>query len=439
MTGDSMKQAMVTTEKRCQTSCRRKLNRNVNGSSDDRSDDDEENLSSYHHPGCAKTSTDANFTSELSSPLETDHIYAVDVKKEENEHSERLKEMMLLQLDLIQHQQEQILKKDKQLLSLKQEKESLKVRLDRMERRLSLLKHKKESSQSDTDDAVSTNSYSLNVVNSTSDEINSPSEKSFCSPAIVSRSYRRHGRGGFRGVRRRYFNRTHSMSIKKFIPSTTTASASNTSTELQCNLENSPDSISKIIGVRRRRGGGRKKESILRTEKLYFMSLGRTSSVQDEPPQDKNIEVPSWRYHPITSCYQMEGTEDIDDDVFYKRHVKLENDERRRKRWDIQRIREQRIHEKLRQKRQAVDKESNENRRHSRKYKINSFFPDPKEVQAIEVSDLVPVLAFGQTIPIFQSSEFSLPWFDPRESQEVTTVSKKNNTPDTTITKRTAT
>lgn len=133
------------------------MSRNVNGSSDDRSDDDEEeNLSPYHHPGCAKTSSDANFSTDVSSPLETDHIYAVDVKKEENEHSERLKEMMLLQLDLIQHQQEQIMKKDKQLLSLKQEKESLKVRLDRMERRLSLLKHKKESSQSDTDDAVST-------------------------------------------------------------------------------------------------------------------------------------------------------------------------------------------------------------------------------------------------------------------------------------------
>jgi len=34
-----------------------------------------------------------------------------------------------------------------------------------------------------------------------------------------------------------------------------------------------------------------------------------------------------------TSCYTMEGTENLDDEVFNKRHQRLEIDERRRKRY----------------------------------------------------------------------------------------------------------
>lgn len=34
-----------------------------------------------------------------------------------------------------------------------------------------------------------------------------------------------------------------------------------------------------------------------------------------------------------TSCYSMEGTENLDDEVFNRRHLRLENDERRRKRF----------------------------------------------------------------------------------------------------------
>lgn len=44
------------------------------------------------------------------------------------------------------------------------------------------------------------------------------------------------------------------------------------------------------------------------------------------------LEVPRWRVKVYTSCYTMEGTENLDDDVYNKRHSRLENDERRRKR-----------------------------------------------------------------------------------------------------------
>lgn len=46
-----------------------------------------------------------------------------------------------------------------------------------------------------------------------------------------------------------------------------------------------------------------------------------------------SLEVPRWRVKVYTSCYTMEGTENLDDDVFNKRHSRLENDERRRKRY----------------------------------------------------------------------------------------------------------
>ena len=45
------------------------------------------------------------------------------------------------------------------------------------------------------------------------------------------------------------------------------------------------------------------------------------------------FQVPSWRLKIYTSCYTMEGTENLDDEVFNKRHQRLEIDERRRKRY----------------------------------------------------------------------------------------------------------
>jgi male-specific lethal 1 len=44
------------------------------------------------------------------------------------------------------------------------------------------------------------------------------------------------------------------------------------------------------------------------------------------------MKVPRWRIKVYASCYAMEGTENLDDEVYNKRHSRLENDERRRKR-----------------------------------------------------------------------------------------------------------
>jgi len=87
-----------------------------------------------------------------------------------------------------------------------------------------------------------------------------------------------------------------------------------------------------------------KKESFLTTEEHYYTAIGDpnfTLSLKQSSPveTDSSLEVPNWRVKIYTSCYTMEGTENLDDEIFNKRHLKLENDERRRKRWDVQRIR----------------------------------------------------------------------------------------------------
>ena len=44
------------------------------------------------------------------------------------------------------------------------------------------------------------------------------------------------------------------------------------------------------------------------------------------------VELPGWQPNLLTRLFCLEGTEDLSDDVFNKRHMKPENDEKRRKR-----------------------------------------------------------------------------------------------------------
>lgn len=127
----------------------------------------------------------------------------------------------------------------------------------------------------------------------------------------------------------------------------------------------------------------------------------------------------------------MEGTENLDDEAYTKRHLKLEIDERRRKRfvlhyydriaffmkastffyesltvffktffvrWDVQRIREQRIIEKLKQRH---EKSSLANQSEPTE-QMQSFWPCLEDIKYIEISDQLPVSAFGCPVPKIQ-------------------------------------
>ncbi|CAG0887015.1 unnamed protein product [Cyprideis torosa] len=60
-----------------------------------------------------------------------------------------------------------------------------------------------------------------------------------------------------------------------------------------------------------------------------------------ERPRTTKIEIPPCVRKQFSCLWQMEGTEDLSDAVFERRHQKYEQDEKRRKRWDIQRLRAQ--------------------------------------------------------------------------------------------------
>ena len=134
--------------------------------------------------------------------------------------------------------------------------------------------------------------------------------------------------------------------------------------------------------------------------------MNKSTSLKDD---EINLEIPNWTIKEYTGSYSIEGIEDLSDEVFLKRHQKLEIDEKRRKKWDVQRIREQRTIERLKRRHckqeilenvETVETESN----------LCSFFPAADSIKFIEITDDLPVQAFGETIPLLQPTEFTLPW-----------------------------
>ncbi|XP_014741000.1 PREDICTED: male-specific lethal 1 homolog isoform X1 [Sturnus vulgaris] len=97
---------------------------------------------------------------------------------------------------------------------------------------------------------------------------------------------------------------------------------------------------------------------------------------EPSPKKEETVAIPSWRDHvvePLRDPNPSDLLENLDDSVFSKRHAKLELDEKRRKRWDIQRIREQRILQRLQlrmYKRKGIQESEPE---------VTSFFPEPDD------------------------------------------------------------
>ncbi|XP_075991483.1 uncharacterized protein LOC142986751 isoform X2 [Anticarsia gemmatalis] len=142
--------------------------------------------------------------------------------------------------------------------------------------------------------------------------------------------------------------------------------------------------------------------------------LGLSPSVTkddiDQPSDKPSVEVPRWREKPYTSCYTLEGTENLDDKVFEKRHQKLEAEERRQLRWHMRRIREQRHVERLRQ-RQRDPWCSGFTSPAYQQPSVFTIWPQPqRDVRIIEITDTLPVMAFGEDLPELPPADFMLPW-----------------------------
>jgi len=152
-------------------------------------------------------------------------------------------------------------------------------------------------------------------------------------------------------------------------------------------------------------------EGIL-TENPYFtLQNHQINEDIEEIEVDKKAasEVPKWRIKQIQPSYIMEGTEDIEDVTMLKRHNKPENDEKRRKRWDVQRIRERAHVARLRAR--SHDEGSHE-MQELNNTELKTLIPDPEEALEICVQEKIPVTVFGCLLPNLAPADFSLPWLE---------------------------
>lgn len=428
--------------------------------------------------GTPATGATATSTLGVSSPLR-----ANDSRNNELYEIKHLKELLLLHLDLIQQQSEQIVTKDKLLSALRQENETLKLRIERMDRRVNLQKLRSESTENsvtsdNTGPCSPPNLHSVSSLsNNTVDFV-----KTIQTDDNNSQSYnesfkiRLNTSGGITTVKQEPIDNKNdndkqdvivndetrldwdvggivvggvggigsvgssSKKKRRSDPLTPTSGGSGSKRKrgISCSSTISNDTTSTIPENKSitndtihrkfdKKGKSLvKKESYLTTENHYYTAIGdpnyqlkiKTVSKSEDEEESNNLEVPSWRIKVYTSCYTMEGTENLDDEIFNKRHLKLENDERRRKRWDVQRIREQRHIEKLKQRQERQNHQATcYNTNHtgpcpttSEEEVVTTLWPEIDQIQSLQVDPQLPVSAFGAPIPSFTPSEFSLPW-----------------------------
>ncbi|XP_027852648.2 male-specific lethal 1-like 1 isoform X3 [Aphis gossypii] len=145
--------------------------------------------------------------------------------------------------------------------------------------------------------------------------------------------------------------------------------------------------------------------SLITADNAYYTCLGDYDPIKDKPVSENsksNLEIPSWRVKTYSSWYSMEGTENMSDDIFESRHYRLELHEQKRKRWDLQRIRELKRVEYLKEGRyKNHPQKSNENN----KEELTTLLPSPSNIKAIEITDKLPVSAFGSNLHIKKKLE----------------------------------
>ncbi|CDQ60174.1 male-specific lethal 1-like 1 isoform X1 [Oncorhynchus mykiss] len=360
-------------------------------------------------------------------------------KNPANPHTQAtcLRQILLLQLDLIEQQQQQLQSKDKEIDELKADKETLLARIERMERRLQLTRKDPRDKRlfqplepwtPDKEDL-----WDLEVC----DSPQTPT------PRTIPFS-----RGG-KGLKRKFC-----FLDSKIQKSRGGKGSKFTSPKSECGAGSPYQRELRSKETPEKMGFGRSsverdtlypsKEDPERTdqmEELPFMSTTEMylcrwhqppPSPQREPsPSPKKEEVvaiPSWKENsmePLDEEAASDIPEMLDDSVFLKRHAKLELDEKRRKRWDIQRIREQRMFQRLQQrmnKKKGIQESEPE---------VSSFYPDTEDVESIIITPFLPVVAFGRPLPKLTQQNFDLPWQRSRCRIEV----PKKHTPHRTCRK----
>lgn len=182
------------------------------------------------------------------------------------------------------------------------------------------------------------------------------------------------------------------------------------------------------------------RNAFLTTRKPYIIRDWQLDEIEAELKQEitdeickeeneANLELPKWRTWEMSSNRESpvpREYEDLSDDAFARRHARFLLDERKRKKWDVQRIREQRTIERL--KRRHCKDELNQQKDMNKMY---TFYPTVDQLKTIQITDDLPVSAFGEPIPLLPFSEFSLPW---HFNQTALAASMNTTTANTTTT-----
>ncbi|EDL16169.1 male-specific lethal 1 homolog isoform 1 [Mus musculus] len=374
-----------------------------------------------------------------------------------------LKQILLLQLDLIEQQQQQLQAKEKEIEELKSERDTLLARIERMERRMQLVKRDNEKERHKLLQGYEPEEREEAEL---SEKIKLERQPELCetSQALPSKPFSC-GRSGKGHKRKTPFGNTERKTpVKKLAPEFSKVktktpkhspikeepcgSISETVCKRELRSQETPEKPRSSVDTPPRLSTPQKGPSThpkekafssemedlpyLSTTEMYLcrwhqpppspLPLRESSPKKEETVarclmpssvagETSVLAVPSWRDHsvePLRDPNPSDILENLDDSVFSKRHAKLELDEKRRKRWDIQRIREQRILQRLQlrmYKKKGIQESEPE---------VTSFFPEPDDVESLLITPFLPVVAFGRPLPKLAPQNFELPWLDER-------------------------
>lgn len=394
--------------------------------------------------------------------INLDHVYCnTNDSKYTNEKSDnvcneikQLQSILILHLDLIQEQSDQLITKDKLLSSLKQENEILKCKVNQLERDLLQLQKKIEEEVKDEQiakekeielnikiepelsvsdeeiEAISTQS-NVNVNIQQQQEERSKTPPTTLAPPVVNKivihripnsqtnniTINVNKKIGVGGVGSSDCYKSSIVENEKFIikptrvtpttSSTTTAALKEDFTKYNRSLSGSMTNLEF------------KNDHFMTTKKPYITCNWKHKVVDETNSEETlkiiNLEVPNWREIDFSDAgVGVKVCENTSCETFLKRHAKYEVDEKRRKKWDVQRIREQKNIEKLKKrhfKEQMQDSGGSKN-----KEEMNSFYPSSEGIKYIHITESVDVAAFGEQIPLLHPTEFTLPWLARKDS-----------------------
>lgn len=379
---------------------------------------------------------------ESGTLFNSDHIYCNPPQLLENENNKKetinnLKSMLLLNLEVIKEQADQLLSKDKQIAKLKKENDELRARLEKYEQRRSQSKRSdnKDSRKGRRKDKAGTSNETQNSKeggdkkNNTSGLVTSNNSRLVSGIEFLPQQQLQpvNGTPG----RYRQCISPDDVTPKKldnFIDPYEFVDDDKTPKLIK---REKSDPISSTTPLKQKKV---KKSAFMTTKNEYLICDWKKSEAEldaeAEPKVRATLELPIWNVRESQSLYAIEGTEDMCDATFEKRHVKCETDERRRKKWDVQRLREHKLLERLKKryhKDDYDDKGKSSNNKNDSKCNITSFYPSIENVKYIQIVDELPVTAFGEPIPCLEETDFILPW--------ITNPDLSNMSPSTSFTK----